>query len=290
MAKAVPDLKIEAVLETLDTKAHHNTNIKVGLGKLTLEQCKKVASIYADSLKPGLSGVNCVDDANKRAFFLEDFSTPVMQALYRTTFVSESEELASSKGLKTTHLETNCVSTAFEVARREAGSSPEYSVHLVDNGDADRIFKSETYTKLRTGPAASGDVKKALEKWGAKFGDLLIIRDVDDYGNPTIAHAAVFVDGGLLFEKVTEVTGMPHRFITFDQIAKTHNGAKATFEVRSIVKDFPHIRSIPNVKLSGSYEAEGSKYSYSILIRDLKLTKAAGQKYALPLEAFKPLK
>ncbi len=304
---ALPAVPYAAALETLRTETpsvDQRTNHRVWLGKLTKAQCEVTKKTYADGWAAGLSGVDCDQDANRRGFFLDDFLTPVMQATLRRTFHQEldsvSRPLTDAEkrqygilgGQHTTmkELSTNCWSTAYEVLRREGGAAPAYSIHNLLPAEVDVVFKDGRYSRARIGPDTARNVKSALDRFGAAFGDYVIVRGPDELsGAPTILHAAVLIDKNLAFERVGTKGEFPMRITTFDTIVKLYPGA--TYEVRRLTTSFPspHANAVAGRPFTRRFveSFEGVVYDTTIVVKDLALVKDGRTKrYVPPAGAF----
>lgn len=298
---ALPKFKaVKRILQTSTPEERQRTTVRVWLDVLTKEQCEAIKATLADGWAPGSTAVDCARDAGTKPFALEDFLTPVMQAtLYKTFHVETSEtfrELTPDEEKKwkvsgggmitTTELSTNCWSTAYEVQRRQRGASPNYTVHNLLPNEVDAFMSNDANTRSRGKGMNGAQLTEWIGKYGADFGDLLIVRqDADDDGKPDLVHVATFLDHDLLFERVGTDGGFPTRLATLKDNVVLY--PKATFEVRRLdatAKDFPHPK---DAKFTLKFEeaAEGSVYNTTIFLKDLKLVRAANGRFQLPPEA-----
>jgi hypothetical protein len=319
LTKVLPKLKYTAELEQFQymgeaEQKYPNTllaHVKIWFGQLSEFECNTLKKAYTVPWKPNLSGVDCAKEAGNRNFFLEDFLTPVMQATLRHHFRPEnsvlrnsqlnpenSEDLARLKKYKhntknlspaciiTKSLENNCWSTAYEAARFTDGKNPNYSVHVIDPMDVDKIAKNDDkngYTELKLRQTAMPEGLKAASNVDIAFGDLLILRDKN---KPNVMlHAAMFIDKNLVFEKVGNACGFPIRLAQLSDSVSIYNNA--TLEIRSVKKDFPHPKDIPNrVIYYEGQEDSGTVREHQNAMKDFELVKQPGIGYRLPSEAY----
>ncbi len=280
------------------------TNLSFSFGMLDEKTCEIVKKVYADGAKEGLSGVDCKRDANKRNFSLIDFLSPLMQATIRQGFIPEAtyyddrpltpEEKQKNKIteppgtlIHKAVLFPNCWSTAYELGRRNAKT---FTVHVISDGDASKIFNSDKYTAFLNAPGKvpSDALMAWLDKNPSRYGDILILSNADG-----IVHAATFIDQGLLFELVSGASKeYPYRVSELKDIMSAY--PRAQFDVRRVLQDFPHISQI-GASFSSEYPSDNAMLMKTdIAWRDVQLLSDPVSLLAkLPPDAFQttlPLK
>lgn len=289
----LPNLEHTAFLLKFDTKAgieRQQTNVFVYFGLLSRASFETIKKALSFRFLGNISGVEYSPD---REYTLNDFLTPVMQATIGNAFhsahvskyrpLSPQEEakwnISGGRYVVESEANTNCWATAYEVARATSGQAPDFSAHTVNPKDADKIFTSAEYTLDRFGKRSHREIRAGLEKFGAFFGDILIIRGP----NKEILHSAVFIDTGLLYEKVGNESGLPYRLVRWQDIAADY--PEGSYEVRTVKKPFPHVKQIPGVNLTSVASSEGSVFNTNIVVKDYRLTRGA-RGYSLPPGAF----
>jgi hypothetical protein len=291
------------ILKTDDSdgkvKLRQKSNLAFSFGKLDEKTCEVVRRTYADSIKEGFSGVDCSRDSNRRDFGLIDFLTPLMQATSNLSFDWEEMELGerplTKEEIKKYEIEhepfkfvhgksinSNCWTTVYEVARRNATS---FTVNLIFDTDADIIFKSDKYTKLRNSPGKQTpeNMKDWLLKYPPSFGDILIVYD----GN-SILHAATFIDENLLFERVGGYVRFPYRVGELSDIFADY--PKGKYDVRKVIRDFPHVKDANMPLFSEMAVDESMVIRQDIAWKDIAFEiDPKTQRAKLPSSAFKKL-
>jgi len=285
----LPNLEHTAILQRFDTKAgteRQQTNVMVYFGKLSRSSFEAIKQALSFRFLGNISGVEYSPD---REYLLHDFLTPVMQATlghaFHSAHVSQDRPMTPQEEAKwkisggryvvESEANTNCWATAYEVARATSGQAPNFSAHTVNPIDADKIFTSAEYTLDRFGQRSHSEIRAGLDKFGAFFGDILIIRGP----NKEILHSAVFIDTGLLYEKVGNESGLPYRLVRWQDIVADY--PQDSYEVRTVKKPFPHIKDIPGVNLTPVASSEGSVFNTNIVVKEHSLTRGAGG-YSLP--------
>lgn len=268
---------------------------------LTLAQCQTLRSAYyRTDIACGENGIFPWDN-RRYVYTIKDFLSPVMQATLKLTFKPEQKnngnepftnEFGRQSRSVVTALEANCWSTAYEVSRQE---TRQYTVHVIQSEDADKIFKNPGYTKFVFSGDASG-LQNAVQKGGlGRFGELLIVRNINgsnegesSLAKGRIAHAAVFVDSDLLFERVGNAGHLPMRLARLKDVLASYPDSAFTYEIRQVLQPFPHVTQIPGLKTVNDSSSEGTYSRSTIGIKDFNLERISWE-YRLPEEAFAPI-
>lgn len=155
----------------------------------------------------------------EREYTVRDFLPPVLQALVNqdlelpepvTLPDSESTELLPWEGNKTVDLTMNCHATSWEAARAYQGDRRELNIFLGEMVVMDNLLAS--------------DFEVLPDESDLKPGDIVAFEEVSDWARMTmLLHTAVYVGGGLYFEKPnTESPGedAPYRLATREMLEK----------------------------------------------------------------------
>ena len=142
---------------------------------------------------------------------LEYVLPPLMQALIHKTF---SEPLMQTKhgNFSTT---TNCMATAFEIARQAQSGSSDYELYFVTESDFQAAVDAGGFKHVATVPTQS--LISQAASGGAmplKPGDLLAFEGEGNY----ILHVVTWIDGNLVFEKPSYDNYMPFAFDTLENM------------------------------------------------------------------------
>jgi hypothetical protein len=133
-----------------------------------------------------------------RTYSLSDFLPPFAKATLNTNFLPE---LVISSGSARV-LTSNCWGTVYEFSR---GADDAFSVFMSPS------WANEVEEFVTNGagnyPEVSGDIDP--NTFTGHFGDILLI-----YKGQTLAHAAVYIDRGLWFEKTGTTSNMAYRLTT----------------------------------------------------------------------------
>ncbi len=208
----------------------------------------KLSQPQFDALKREFGGLSQVRYEPTRSYDVVDFLPPALQALVNRDLDtgppvkvpgSKRFNAAMNEGLRERDdlliMSTpNCHGTAWEMARAYQGAAGPH-VHLL-YGDAQLVGakyeSAELFTSL--GKAAAGAPPGFLAQ--LRPGDVVAFRQ-NEY---TLLHSAVYVGGGLFFEKPDtesdQYTESPYRLVTYDQvvapIAEFAGGAPAAEALR----------------------------------------------------------
>lgn len=293
---------------------------KVYFGPLTPKQCETLKETFVDSWVKGSSAIDCnrvdlqpgekfdenftkVADASGKPihFLLDHFLTPVMQATLGYTFNEESEETTRTAtdaemkrfGLNPgdgpvmvvegKYLDTNCWSTAYEVARQEKpdpakNNVVDFDVHVAPPDAVEAAFLNPDNSTDRTQGGLSADAFKGwIDKWGVNFGDMLLVRGTSmadsDMGSSkmSLLHAAVFVDNGLVYERVGNLPGLPFRLgDVMDTHAQYKDMENVKFHILRMKNALPPVKD--DKGLDSSEMAEGTIYVTDGRLESLALT------------------
>lgn len=301
----LPAAEISAVRQTLASETQRDsqrTHLSISLGTLSRAQCEVARKTYADGWKQNLSGVDCATANGQKNFLLDDFLTPVMQATLRHTFIPEKTESTRAltaderkqygisiggEVLISKTAETNCWSTAYEVLRRNSGSSPIYTVHNLLPQEVDlRLMSSQLSKTILSGVQAS-EVKNKLPSLGVSFGDYIIVRDkpmaMEAGSKSDVVHVTVLIDEGIVFERVGTDSVFPMRLAQLDEVVSDYANAK--YDVRRSLQDFPDPKT-EKFSRQVTQSMEGNVYEVTIDLKDLLLTKSNTGRYSLPPDAY----
>ena len=182
-----PELNIRYdVYQTNDNVNY--SNIAIIFGNLNEKQFRFLKKTYGQGLS------NIFYDRNK-FYDLTDFLPPAMQALYGHHFLDEV-----SPGKR--RIPCNCWGTAYELVR----GAEEFAVFYADQDAVQRFFFDQRYSEQITEIPSTGPTYDATTQ--LRSGDLFIYTD-----GYYLAHAAVFVDRNLFFDKPGKNTINPFRLI-----------------------------------------------------------------------------
>lgn len=173
------------------------------LGKLTAAE---FAAVHAE-----MGGRSHVKWEAKRRYDVRDFLPMELQALVDRDL--DLPEAVKIKGVKvdnagmatddeyrTVALTMNCHATAWEAVRAYQGEDGEVDIYYGDMVQMDGLTHTEAgFEKLADIPAGQLDQLMALD---LRPGDLVQFHDTNEFSRVTmLLHSAVYVGGGLFFEK-----------------------------------------------------------------------------------------
>ncbi|MEW5740109.1 MAG: hypothetical protein AB1938_14355 [Myxococcota bacterium] len=202
-------------------KALMQQGVEVKFGKLSQAQF--------DALKAEFGGASKVPYDAKREYTAVDFLPPALQALvFKDLDTGKTVELKGTAKLRepgegdyTISLDPNCHGTAWEAMRAFQGQATgAVSLHFGDATTADGHYVDEKrFTPL--GSAKPGEAPAFLSQ--LKPGDVVRFdRYQEGFGNMELLHSAVYVGGGLFFEKpdteMDEYSETPYRLVTYEQV------------------------------------------------------------------------
>lgn len=192
---------------------------EVSFGKLTRPQF--------DALSAEFGGKSAVRYDPARAYTAVDFLPPAMQALVNKdldtgSFVELSgtaklaEEMMMGEQVRI-GATPNCHGTAWEMVRQYQSASAHVQLAYGDAQHVDASYATEFHTVAGAKPGEALDLSKL------RPGDVVSFNRHDkDFGNLELLHSAVYVGGGLFFEKPDtesdEYAESPYRLVTMDQV------------------------------------------------------------------------
>jgi hypothetical protein len=280
-------------------------------------QCDRVTSGLTDG-EAKWNGYVATSDGKPLHFLLDHFLTPVMQATMRHSFVAESDELlrqatpeelrkagappnAGVMTVEGVYLDTNCWATAYEVSRYatpDKAGEVDYDLHVIMPRDFFKTFRSPANAKDRGGAIVPSAFLKWHGQYGAAFGDVLVVASEetkketdkqtgDEVEYPVqLLHAAVFVDNGLLFERVGNAQpNLPFRLVGLDDIMKEYGSDDYRFYVYTPLRALPQVKD--NEDLDSVEFVEGTVYVADQKLEDVALTLKPDGTYKMGDNAYK---
>jgi hypothetical protein len=296
--KGLPPLSIQAVQVSLQVdKVGASEAIDRAMGShlqvtffgMTKEHCEVASRVYAGGWGERLSSVDCSQADGTRPFLLEDFLTPAMQATaglgFRSELTStirdltqeESERFRISQGGRyesQVFTDTNCWSAVYEVLRRSGGSKPMFTLHIPPKTVVQKIMSEDaSYSKLLS------------QQEPVRFGDYLIVREADDTtqalsSSESISHAAVFIDEGIVFEKVGNSGFLPFRIATLRDSLAPYQSDRLVLEKRRLLKDLPDPEQL-NYERRTVESSEGTVYDTTQVLRSIHLVRSQNGRWRL---------
>lgn len=192
---------------------------EVSFGKLTRPQFDALASEFG--------GKSAVKFDAARAYSAVDFLPPAMQALVNRDLDTGSQvTLAGTAKLAEKMMmgelvsigaTPNCHGTAWEMVRQYQAASAHVQLAYGDAQHVDASYGTEFQTLATAKPGQPLDLSKL------RPGDVVSFNRHDkDLGDLELLHSAVYVGGGLFFEKPDtesdEYGESPYRLVTLDQV------------------------------------------------------------------------
>ena len=182
-----------------------------------------------EALKTEFGGASKVPYDAKREYTAVDFMPPALQALVNKDLdPGKTVELKGTAKLRdlgesdyTISVTPNCHGTAYEAMRAYQGTSPgAASLYFGDAQAMDGLYADAQ--KFKTlGTAKPGEAPAFLSQ--LKPGDVVAFnRHEKDLGDMELLHSAVYVGGGMFFEKpdteMDEYSETPYRLVTYEQM------------------------------------------------------------------------
>lgn len=212
-----------------------------------------------------------------RHYDLLDFLPPVIQALDRHRFISETQSLSHSSDRQ---LVTNCWGTTYEILRLSQRATLESPV----------LFVTEAQPMLHLLRRISTPVTTAIQP-----GDVLLVHHRHS-NQEYLDHTAIAIDQQIVFEKAGTGDTVPYRLIDLGTIRQIWNPQVFTYEWRRPIRGqrLPHplqkfrvsnsVQQIP-FPYSMTYPIKGGKTIYFPLL-SLPFLQQQGLQFRLPPEAY----
>lgn len=281
---------------------------------LNFVSCENVVDLPSDMPQSAHNGKVATNRGLPMEFSLVSFLSPVMQATVGYTFNEEIEQASrpatdaerkrfgfeSGDGhvevVEGKSLGTNSWSTAYEVARQEKLNrstwTADYDLYAAKPEGVEAAFLNPDNSTDRTQGGLSPDAFKAwVDKWGVSFGDILLVRGVfaaDRYGgNPkmSLMHAAVFVDQGVVYERVGFAVEQPFRLAdVMDVHAQYKDMDSVKFHVLRMKKPLPPAKE--GESLDTAEMTEGTIYLVKGQLKSLSLEPGDDGVFYLESKAF----
>lgn len=224
--------RFEGVKTWIDASAHVTTEATLG----------KLDALQFQAVHAALGGKSQVGFDPTRSYTLTDFLPPTLQALVNVDLeIPAPQDIKGAKNIgelmskgqdKTIGLTSNCHGTAWEAMRAYQGAPASVGVYYGEMVTMDGLTHDEArFTKVAELSAAEVGQLATLD---LKPGDLVQLHDTNEWVRMTmLLHSAVYVGGGLFFEKPNtegaevpvpekyiEQEETPYRLATLDNMVK----------------------------------------------------------------------
>jgi len=233
---SLPDVAGKAVKGETFAFQGMGTSVDQAMLRTTVGTLGKLSQGEFDAVHKELGGRSTVKYDPDREYTVRDFLPPALQALVNQDFeIPAKATLVGSKSVLEAmgdewgvgnpadikvYLSTNCHATAWEAMRAYQGHAGDVALFVGDMiRMADHTDDQNRFSKIGVLPAA--EVKEKLLGLDLKPGDVVQFYEESQWGRMTmLLHSAVYVGGGLFFEKPNtegEEVARPQDYVTQDE-------------------------------------------------------------------------